>query len=618
MNHPLQKITSAVQQALWDFSSPWMKLPDIAGAVGKEAIEQKIAYKRFDEFVDACRISRWVALLGFSASGAGMLYFSPYTAFVQAWIVFSLVFVIIDYSIDKYHICSSKNNISSRDKEVLFGKAMLGYGVIWGLAGLSLPTNSVQYDAYYVMLITMTNSANIIKGAIYPSSLLFVALPSSIICISILLFKGGGLRYALSLGFSLLAVELYRYVKTSSNMIEKAMLIEEKNKVLLEELEQSNQAKTRFLAAASHDLRQPIHSASLLLGSLDSYLYKEKTTATLIHRIQDSIKDMDRLLGTILETSRLDADIVSLKIQPVSLVSMLTKIKQQFEPIAKSKNIDLQFEIPSISIDSDEFQITRLLSNLISNALRYTPAQGHIKVRCRERHQTLWIQVWDNGRGISKTDQSHIFDEFYRGASAQTSRASGGLGLGLSIVQRIAKNLNHTLLLRSRLGRGSMFAVGIHQYSKLAQSLPDTDKDKKHLANERQEIARLLNGLLLLLIDDDARVLEDMRIFFQGCGCRVKTASSSQAAVRAVQQDFLLPDLIISDFSLQDSMNGAQTIREIQKLMGEAIPALLMTAESVFSTDGQEKFGSLPVVAKPIEFNKLKLTLKKVLPTIST
>jgi two-component system, sensor histidine kinase len=313
------------------------------------------------------------------------------------------------------------------------------------------------------------------------------------------------------------------------------------------------------------------------------------------------------LLGTILETSELDANNLSIETEALSLASTLKEIKQLFDPIAQSKKINLQIEIASKTIYSNALQIKRLISNLVSNALRFTPEYGTVKIRCRERNQVFWIQVWDNGMGIPANDQPRLFEEFFRGVATDVSRADGGL-------QRLAKHLNHSILVRSRFGRGSMFAVGIHQYAACSPIHPSFTESTQNQNNLHQKLTNLLSGLLLLIIDDDTRVLEDMRIFFQIFNCRVQAYLSTQAALHAVEKDFLLPDLIISDFRLQEQKTGAEAIQSIRQTLQENIPAVLITAEYTSPTEDPKKFGGLPVVTKPIDVTKLTLILEILLP----
>jgi two-component system, sensor histidine kinase len=188
-----------------------------------------------------------------------------------------------------------------------------------------------------------------------------------------------------------------------------------------------------------------------------------------------------------------------------------------------------------------------VLSNLVSNAIRYTPAHGQVQVRCRVRQNSLWVQVCDNGLGIHPQERIQIFNEFYQVSAAKEDMAVGGLGLGLYIVKRIIQWLEHSLTVRSRFGRGSIFSVGIPLVSHLTPFLAD-DNDASTKTDVSKQLVQLLGGLLILVIEDDPRVLIDMEIFLKSFHGQVLTAASVQAAVDVVHHTLRTPDLIVSDY----------------------------------------------------------------------
>jgi CheY-like chemotaxis protein len=242
------------------------------------------------------------------------------------------------------------------------------------------------------------------------------------------------------------------------------------------------------------------------------------------------------------------------------------------------------------------------MANLVANAIRYTDA-GHVIVRCRLRGTMAWLQVWDSGRGIAPQDRQRIFEEFVQ-LDHTRSLGAEGLGLGLAIVHRVTQRLGHRVVLRSRPGRGSLFSIGVPLSGPVGPGAP-------HRSAEGQ-LAALLRGQLILLIDDDPVVLRSMQALLEAFECHVLTACSLHEAMQAVDDSLRTPDMVISDFRLGESCTGLDAIAQIRDRIGEAIPAMLVTADVGMARTAAHPHG-IPVLAKPLQAGTLAAELGRAL-----
>lgn len=414
----------------------------------------------------------------------------------------------------------------------------------------------------------------------------------------------GGWLYVGIIVFYLLAVGLLiLWAHTRNSLVTQRMIASEERLALLQQIEsqraaaqQANEAKTRFLAAVGHDLRQPMHSISLLSGALRGP--SEAQTETL-GQIGASVQAMDDMLEALLQVSRLDDGALPLQCAPLAVAPLFERLALQFAAPAAAKGLALNVRPGHVRIRSDAYQLQRMLANLVANAIRYTP-QGQVTLRCRTRNNLAWLQVWDSGPGIAREDRERIFGEFVQLAPVRPS-GTEGLGLGLAIVHKLAQRLHHPVVLRSRPGRGALFAIGV----------PLASAAK---ARDEAALARLLGGQLVLLIDDDAVVRNSMALFLGAFDCHVLAADSTASALEAVQGSLRTPDLILSDFWLDEDETGLSAIEQVRSQVGEAVPALLVTAELGEARAAAAPHG-IPVLAKPLRAHSLVPALAHALQT---
>jgi signal transduction histidine kinase len=365
----------------------------------------------------------------------------------------------------------------------------------------------------------------------------------------------------------------------------------------------ANQAKTRFLAAASHDLRQPLNSALLFLESADESTMGA-ANRELVQRAKVSLASLNNLLGTLLDSARLDSGSISARLANFPLAALFTRLEPEFASVAKSAGLELQFMPSRCWVRTDMHLLETVLRNFVSNAIRYTP-HGRVIVGCRRKHDGLQICVYDTGIGIEGKHLQAIFEEYYQVPMASRPR-DAGIGLGLSIVSRIARLLSVECTVASTVGRGSRFAVKV-PYGTAAS---DRHGLQAWQADPLQNAAQ--RSLNIIVIDDNAEVLRGMSAILSKWGHRPVTAiTATDAVVQLITAD-LQPDLVISDYHLSDGNKGDQAIVEVQREFDATVPALVMTSDPDPGLRDRLQKRGLTVLSKPLNLGKLRAMLDRL------
>ena len=335
-----------------------------------------------------------------------------------------------------------------------------------------------------------------------------------------------------------------------------------------EEAERANLAKSKFLAAASHDLRQPLQSLILFAGVLKGYVQGPRGEQAL-KQLEHGLGALKALLDSLLDVSQLDAGIVKPEITDFPISAVLDEIAASYAPIAAAKGLGWQVESCTDGVRSDMTLLGRVLRNLVENAIRYTKS-GHIRIACRRIEDRLRIEVEDTGIGIPPEQLDRIFDEFHQVGNQARDRTQG-LGLGLAIVRRIADLLGHRIETRSRPGEGSIFSIELPLAMTESAPLPvsgDAGSDQNG------------QGRLVVVIDDDAMVLESLEAILTEWGYQAITAVSAEEAVAQVRELGRRPDIVIADYRLQDGRTGTEAILAVRALFDHPIPGLILTGET--------------------------------------
>jgi signal transduction histidine kinase/CheY-like chemotaxis protein len=338
---------------------------------------------------------------------------------------------------------------------------------------------------------------------------------------------------------------------------------------LYQKLELANLAKSRFLAAASHDLRQPLHALNLFLDQL-RHERNQAERKQLLARIDTAVASMNELFNALLDISKLDAGVLAPSISDFPLDRLLKRIETTFTTAARDKGLRLRMVSSRAWVRSDFILLERILLNLVSNAVRYTE-RGGIVIGCRLRDGRLRIDVYDSGIGIPEDQRRNIFGEFYQ-LDGGKQECAGGLGLGLAIVDRLCGLLDHPIELSSRVGRGSRFSLSIPSVPAGAAPAEAPDTARALLVSER--------GKLIIVIDDNESVRESTCGVLQRWGCLVVTAHSEDAALIKLAELGKQPDLIISDYRLAHEKTGFELINRMRRACGAQIPAFLVSGDT--------------------------------------
>jgi len=368
------------------------------------------------------------------------------------------------------------------------------------------------------------------------------------------------------------------------------------------EAERANEAKTRFLAAASHDLRQPLQTISLLSGTLALKL-TAPDLAMIVKKQQSAILTMQKMLGALLDISRLEAGVIQPQISVFPVAELLQQLHDDFAPAADRQGLQLRLMPCSASIRSDSTLLGQILENLLANAVKYT-AKGKILVGCRRQGRYLRIEVWDTGPGIPPEQQETIFEEFYQLDNPARDRTKG-FGLGLAIVQRLARLLEYPVRLRSRPGKGSCFSILVPLEHAWFSVGAEANKPAEQVANT------LLQAAQVLLIEDDPAVLQAAQLLLEVSGYGIVAVANSGQALAALQN--WTPDLIISDYRLPGAWNGLELIMKIRQTIARQIPAVLVTGDTSVHKLRAAAASNCRVLYKPINPQELLALIRDLL-----
>ncbi|MBM3090220.1 response regulator [Ensifer sp. T173] len=352
--------------------------------------------------------------------------------------------------------------------------------------------------------------------------------------------------------------------------------------------EEANIGKTRFFAAAGHDILQPLNAARLYSSSLVERL-GESDNSTLVENIDSSLESVEAILGAVLDISRLDTGAMKARLQSVPLNDLLRRVETDFAPMARAKDLELVVMPTSLVVRTDPNLLRRVVQNLVSNAVKYT-LRGKVLVGVRRRGKMATIEVLDSGIGIPSSKFRTVFKEFAR--LDEGARTASGLGLGLSIVDRISRVLNHPVSLQSKPGKGTGFKVTVPLDPTAGErvAVPPVPTTKASEA---------LNGLRVLCIDNEPRIIEGMRVLLSGWGCVVTTAESLNACTEMSTSTQERPHAIIADYHLDDG-TGIEAIARIRALFGDNIPALLVTADRSPEVRGAAERDGVGLQNKPV------------------
>lgn len=362
--------------------------------------------------------------------------------------------------------------------------------------------------------------------------------------------------------------------------------------------ERANRAKAKFLAAASHDLRQPAHAQGLFLDVLARTRLDEQQQE-LLANARALAGASTEMLHALLDFSRIEAGVIDPRPHAFAVQPLLNKIEREFGPQADAKGLFYRTHDTDLVACSDPGLVELIVRNLVSNAIRYT-AKGGVLVACRRRNGQARFEVWDTGIGIAPEHQASVFHEFLQLGNPERDRRKG-LGLGLAIAEGLSGRLGHALTLASRPGRGSVFRL----------TLPlTTERPATETATPR--IGASLRGLHVLFIDDDEAVRAGMSHLLATWGCRCTAVESIDEALSATARE--APDVALCDYRLRGLQTGADAVGALRARLGESLPALLITGDTAPERLAEAHALGLPLLHKPVPPEELKRQLVAIVP----
>lgn len=391
--------------------------------------------------------------------------------------------------------------------------------------------------------------------------------------------------------------------------IHEIILYRNENKELLEKLkakskkiEEASIAKSKVFAAASHDLRQPLHAMGLFFSSLKPELNSDHANL-LMTKIDQTYQHLKNVLDSLLDISKLDASVVNIRLKHFYFQGILDELKNEFGPVADEKGIQLILTKANYVLYSDPILLSRIIRNLLSNAIKFTE-EGQVYIKSQIENDQLKVQIIDHGPGIPEQDQANIFDEFYQVNNREKSQQQG-LGLGLSIVRRLASLIDIDVILRRSVPGETIFelnlALGKEEFVVAKAPSSENIFDKR------------FNGIKALVIDDDVQILEGMAEVLKNWNIKVYTAESSNQAIARLEKDSAI-DLIISDYQLQNNENGIDLIEKLKQQFSLDLPTLIITGDTECDTMSSAFKQKIPMIHKPVKPAQLRMAINSILP----
>ena len=489
-------------------------------------------------------------------------------------------------------------------------------GLLWGsTAFLFYISGHHLYQAVLTILVFgMTAAAVPMIGSHIPSFYLFV-VPTLVPFIARNAYEADTPHYVLSVIALAIMLGLMSFARDYNRMLIESLRNRFEKQVLADRLavqnvdldearvaaEQANRSKTQFFAAASHDLRQPLHAMGLFASALADRV-RDPQGAKLVASINGSVQALEALFNELLDISKLDSGVIKPNVTQFALAEIFNRLRGEFATETTDKGLRLAIAGGSHVVASDALLLERILRNLISNAIRYTLA-GEVTVTATPANGVLRIEVRDTGIGIRAEDQARIFEEFLQlGNPGRTSKK--GLGLGLSIVQRLCDLLGYKIHLTSEYGKGSAFSFDV-AVGQIRESRDDAARVAVHARAD-------LTGKLIVVIDDESAIVEGMQVLLSGWGAEVIGSTTGDDVIAAVHAAGKLPALLIVDHRLGIAENGIEVAQRIRRELDPEIPGILVTGSITPDLDQLARAANLEFLLKPVMAEELRRRIAAV------
>lgn len=531
---------------------------------------------------------------------AGLVYFlfqdmaKPYAPVL--WLAANVVLLlctVLFYSI--YHKRHHWLSIKAWG-QVTFLVAAL-WGICWSLPPfILLDSQQALYVGLLVAFMVAMASVPAPVMVNYPAAYVaFISFPLGSLWLKTLLSAVEG-KEIIQLLTPFLWLTLLLYGWDLHKTIIESIRLRLEHKQALDEAEQANVAKSKFIAAASHDIRQPLQAATLFMNALKEHPEKQHS-ALMLSRLESSIDGMSELLNSLLDVSRLDAQVVEINPEHKRVTEVFNRLRDSHQDMAQDKGLTLEFATEELAVFCDAMLLERVLNNLISNAIRYTP-QGHIWVNATGVADGICFSIKDTGLGIADSELESIFDEFYQLANPERDKQKG-LGLGLSIVKRLCELQNWPLKVQSKLGEGSCFAITVPR------------GELQRIEAKAQPSLTSLHLVSALVIDDNQQVCLGLKQLLESWQCKVITAASTDLAIAELAVNDFSPNLVISDYRLAEGKNGLDGIQQIRDYLGVDVQSILITGDTAPDELELINQSDTLLLHKPVKPGKLRAVLQK-------
>jgi two-component system, sensor histidine kinase len=481
-------------------------------------------------------------------------------------------------------------------------------GILWGFAGvIFFSTNPVVLMTLTIFLAAMVAGA-VSSHACHTPAYAAFALPASLPFVARCLLENTPFYWVLGSVSLLFVLINIHYGRNLQNMVIQSIRLRFQNAELITELtlqkrvaEQASMAKTRFLAAASHDLRQPVQAIELLVDALREDLTNHPSKG-LLDRIQQAGHGLRNLLNALLDSAKINAAAITAKPRHIQLAPLLKRIANDLAAQAQHKSLDIRVAKTKVCAYTDPALLELILRNYVENAIKYTH-EGRVLVGCRKQGDYIRIEVHDTGIGIPASAQETVFQEFYQLGNPERDKAKG-LGLGLYIAHSLGKLLHHDIGVNSTVGKGSMFYVTVPK------------GDTNHLLDEPSRVhpssKTPLTGKTVLLIDDDDLVRASVTEMLNRWQCSTIAAEDAETALRILMARGRMPDAIVADYRLRNKSTGVEAIKLLQGQLGD-VPAVILTGDTASSRIHEAKSSGFMILHKPLSGVQLRDTLSELM-----
>ena len=499
-------------------------------------------------------------------------------------------------------------------------------GALWGAAGWDAFPASPQTESFLIVCLFGVVLGGLNLTAVYRPSFYGFALPALLPLIVRVAWVGDTVHAYTACVMSVVLAFVLGFGHRLNDVLTQSLAMRYENVDLIGELrertraaqeaqvaaEAANRAKSQLLAAASHDLRQPLHALGLYVAALAARA-RDTDWRALVGSVQTAAETLDLQFAQLLDLSRLEAGALTPERAPVPLAPLLASLATEFAPQAAAHGLSFRVVRTRLAVDSDPALLTRIARNLVANAVRYT-REGGIVIGARRRGQHVALEVVDTGIGIAAEHRARIFEEFYQVRGNRAIRgAVGGMGLGLAIVRRLADLLHHDIELSSRVGRGSRVAVVA---PRAEAPPPRPQRPHKTSVSATRMADAAFAGRVVAVIDDDPASVDAMRLLFETWGAVVAGGVDVGALLATCGELGRYPDLVVADFRLTDGASGVDVVAHLRDEFGAPIPALVISGDTGSAASRRVRDAGLALLQKPVVAPALKAAALALLSPI--